>query len=125
MLVQSGVWPCRLQCQSDPCSSIQLLLRFFTIILTASSSNPWVFIPAVVVMTALLALRWYYLKTSRDVKRLEAIGDYADMSELEYMWWKYTLVMHCVVICKKVLHLLQLLWMWFHSLTSFGMRDVK
>ncbi len=44
---------------------------------TASSSNPWVFIPAVVVMAALLVLRWYYLKTSRAVKRLEAIGDYA------------------------------------------------
>ncbi len=61
---------------------LQLLLRFFAIILTASSSNPWIFIPAAVVIVAFLALRSYYLKTSRDVKRLEAIGDHAAMSEL-------------------------------------------
>ena len=54
--------------------SPQLLLRFLAIILTASAANPWVLIPAVFVMTAHLILRWYYLKTSREIKRLEAIG---------------------------------------------------
>lgn len=53
---------------------IQLLLRFLAIIVTAIASNYWVAIPAVVVVVAFLILRWYYLKTSRDVKRLEAIG---------------------------------------------------
>lgn len=52
----------------------QLLLRFLAIIITACVSNPWVLIPAVVVMAMFLLLRTYYLKTSRDIKRLEAVG---------------------------------------------------
>ena len=41
---------------------------------TAVVSNYWVLIPAVLVMTIFLAFRWYFLKTSREIKRLEAIG---------------------------------------------------
>ena len=41
---------------------------------TAAVSNYWVLIPAVLVMTIFLAFRWYFLKTSREIKRLEAIG---------------------------------------------------
>ena len=41
---------------------------------TAAVSNYWVLIPAFLVITIFLALRWYYLKTSREIKRLEAIG---------------------------------------------------
>ena len=52
----------------------QLLLRFLAIILTAAASNYWVLIPAFVVMAVFLFFRWYYLKTSREIKRLEAIG---------------------------------------------------
>ena len=37
-------------------------------------SNYWVLIPAILVMTIFLALRWYFLRTSREIKRLEAIG---------------------------------------------------
>ena len=55
------------------CSS-QLLLRFLAIILTAAASNYWVFIPAFLVIAVFLFFRWYYLKTSREIKRLEAIG---------------------------------------------------
>ena len=54
--------------------SAQLLLRFLAIIITACVSNPWVLIPAAVIMTCLVLLRSYYLKTSRDIKRLEAVG---------------------------------------------------
>jgi len=56
------------------CEYLLLLLRFFAIILTASVANYWVLIPAVFVMTAFLIFRWYYLKTSREIKRLEAIA---------------------------------------------------
>ena len=52
----------------------QLLLRFLAIILTAAASNYWVLIPAFLVMAVFLFFRWYYLKTSREIKRLEAIG---------------------------------------------------
>ena len=54
---------------------IQLLLRCIAVIATAISSNPWVAIPAVVLIISFLAIRWYYLRTSREVKRLEAIGE--------------------------------------------------
>ena len=54
--------------------TLQLLLRFLAIMVTAAVSNYWVLIPAVLVMTIFLAFRWYYLKTSREIKRLEAIG---------------------------------------------------
>ena len=52
----------------------QLLLRFLAIILMAAASNYWVLIPAFLVMAVFLFFRWYYLKTSREIKRLEAIG---------------------------------------------------
>ena len=54
----------------------QLLLRFLAIILTAAASNYWVLIPAFLVMAVFLFFRWYYLKTSREIKRLEAIGKF-------------------------------------------------
>ena len=55
-----------------PC--LQLLTRFLAILITAAAANFWVLPPAVVVIVVFLVLRWYYLKTARDVKRLEAIG---------------------------------------------------
>ena len=54
--------------------TLQLFLRFLAIMVTAAVSNYWVLIPAVLVMTIFIALRWYFLKTSREIKRLEAIG---------------------------------------------------
>ena len=52
----------------------QLLLKFFAVLGTASYGNPYVLIPAFLVVVAFISIRWYFLKTSRDVKRLEAIG---------------------------------------------------
>lgn len=56
--------------------NFQLLTRFFAIILTAAAANYWILLPAALVMVIFLVLRWYYLKTARDVKRLEAIGKF-------------------------------------------------
>ena len=61
-------------CLTSPIHCMQLLLRFLAIMLTASASNFWILISAVVIIIMFLAIRWYYLNTSRDVKRLEAIG---------------------------------------------------
>ena len=44
-------------------------------LLTASYGNPYVLIPAAAIVVGFVSLRWYYLKTSRDIKRLEAIGE--------------------------------------------------
>ena len=42
--------------------------------LTAASANPWVTIPVVVLAVIFFTLRQYFLKTAREIKRLEAIG---------------------------------------------------
>ena len=55
-------------------STSQLLLRCLAIVATAVAINAWVIIPAALLLVVFLALRWYYLKTSRDIKRLEAVG---------------------------------------------------
>ena len=52
----------------------QLLLRCLAIVVTAVTINAWVVIPAFFLLSVFLAVRWYYLKTSRDIKRLEAVG---------------------------------------------------
>ena len=65
------ITPCTCQ---DKSLLLQLLLRCVAVIVTAMASNPWVVIPAVILVISFLALRWYYLRTSREVKRLEAIG---------------------------------------------------
>ena len=44
--------------------------------LTASIAIPYMLAIAGVVVTASLILRWYYLKTARDLKRLEALGQF-------------------------------------------------
>ena len=44
------------------------------IIITACVSNVWVLIPAAINVTCLVLVRTYYLKSSRDIKRLEAVG---------------------------------------------------
>ena len=49
-------------------------MRLLATALTASASNVYVLVPAALTVVILLGTRWYYLKTSREVKRLEAIG---------------------------------------------------
>ena len=45
------------------------------IVIVASAANPYILIPLPVILILFMAIRWYYLKTSRSVKRLEAIGE--------------------------------------------------
>ncbi len=53
---------------------LQLVLRFIVILLVACIANYWIIIPAAILVTFFVIMRWYYLKTSREIKRLEAIG---------------------------------------------------
>ncbi len=53
---------------------IQIFIRFLGILITSIAANPWLAIVAAAVMVVFVFFRWYYLKTARDVKRLEAIG---------------------------------------------------
>ena len=54
--------------------SIQLSLKSLAIVATALVANWWSVLPAGLLLAGLLAIRWYFLKTAREVKRLEAIG---------------------------------------------------
>lgn len=52
----------------------QILLKCIAVLVIASASSAWILIPAVLMVIIFMSLRWYYLQTSRQVKRLEAIG---------------------------------------------------
>ena len=54
----------------------QVLLRSLAIVITAAAANVYMLIPALLFFVIFLLGRWYYLKTSRDIKRLEAICEY-------------------------------------------------
>ena len=67
------------------------MLRFLAIMVVAGAANPYIFIPVVVVVVLLLALRWYFLTTSREIKRLEAIGVlYISVTRCSEMWQSFT-----------------------------------
>ena len=54
----------------------QLSWRVAAIIVVSVASSVWVLIPATSLVLAFIVLRAYFLKTAREVKRLEAIGEY-------------------------------------------------
>lgn len=57
-------------------SSPQIMLQFLSIMIVSGAANAYLFIVMVFVIVAFILLRSYYLRTSREVKRLEAVGKY-------------------------------------------------
>ena len=53
----------------------QLLIKYVAIVVTVCVVNPWLLIPAGLMMLCFLLFRAYYLKNSREIKRLEAVGE--------------------------------------------------
>ncbi|XP_065919562.1 ATP-binding cassette sub-family C member 4-like isoform X2 [Dysidea avara] len=53
---------------------MSLVMRFTAIMIVACLANYWLFIPATVIITIQLIFRWFFLHTSRHVKRLEALA---------------------------------------------------
>ncbi|XP_052414905.1 ATP-binding cassette sub-family C member 4 [Carassius gibelio] len=51
---------------------IQVFLQIIGVIAVASSVIPWILIPVIPLLLAFLFLRRYFLRTSRDVKRIES-----------------------------------------------------
>lgn len=45
-------------------------------VMTAVVANWWTLLPALVFLVGVLGVRWYYLKTARNIRRLEAVGKY-------------------------------------------------
>uniref|UniRef100_A0A1X7VQK3 Uncharacterized protein n=1 Tax=Amphimedon queenslandica TaxID=400682 RepID=A0A1X7VQK3_AMPQE len=53
---------------------ISIFSRFLAIMITAAVANFYIMIAVVVMIVFSVIFRWYYLKTARDVKRLEALA---------------------------------------------------
>ena len=49
-------------------------MRFVAVLVTAVAANLYLLIVVTVLLVVFLGFRWYYLKTARDIKRLEALG---------------------------------------------------
>lgn len=52
--------------------TLQVFLQIIGVIAVASSVIPWILIPVLPLLICFLFLRRYFLRTSRDVKRLES-----------------------------------------------------
>ena len=50
------------------------MLEFVSVLLIAVAASYIVIVPTIIVMILFLFMRAYYIKTARDIKRLEAIG---------------------------------------------------
>ncbi|KAL5474368.1 hypothetical protein EMCRGX_G026307 [Ephydatia muelleri] len=63
---------------------LMMSLRCLAVILTIAVANVWVLIPICFCVATVFLMRWYYLKTSREIKRFEAIARgpiYSHLSE--------------------------------------------
>ena len=52
----------------------QLAMRFLATIITVMFAIVYMIIVVTLLLVLLVGMRWYYIKTARDVKRLEALG---------------------------------------------------
>lgn len=62
-----------------PASLVEVLkvgLLIVAVIIICSISNPWLLLPIVVLAWIFYVLKRVYLKTTRDIKRLEGISNY-------------------------------------------------
>ena len=57
----------------------QMLFRFFGIMATAAVSTPFAIAPVVAVIILFLLMRWFFLRSSRELKRLEALGEFVSV----------------------------------------------
>lgn len=54
---------------------LQYSTRCLAVVITALVANWWTLLPMLVLLVGFLLIRWYFLKTGREVKRLEAVGE--------------------------------------------------
>ena len=52
----------------------QIGVRFLAVLILAMIANVYLIIAVVILVTAFVLFRMYYIKTAREIKRLEAIG---------------------------------------------------
>ena len=68
---------------------LKIFLRFLSILVISGIANHYIFIPIVLVLVVFLVLRAYYLTSAREVKRLEAIGEYGVRAMCIHCWSVY------------------------------------
>ena len=61
---------------------VQLASRCFAVVVTTLVANWWTILPAGVLLVGFLFVRWYFLKSAREIKRLEAVGMYTMWREI-------------------------------------------
>ena len=64
--------------------------------IVACVANYWLFIPAIIIVGAQLLFRWFFLHTSRHIKRLEALGN--ENLIVFSLILSSQLVVHCILI---------------------------
>ena len=55
----------------------QVFLQILGVIAVAASAIPWILVPVAPLLVAFLFLRRYFLRTSRDIKRLESTSRFS------------------------------------------------
>lgn len=65
--------------------TVQIAFLVAATILVIGTLNPWMYLPTVIMFVIFYILRMIYLKTSRDVKRLEGTSKYDDYSKDVYL----------------------------------------
>ena len=63
--------------------------------IVACLANYWIFIPSTIIIIVLVLFRHYFLCTSRNVQRLEAIGKLMQ-NDINYILLFQQLVVHCI-----------------------------
>ena len=65
----------------------QIMTKFFAVLIVAGIANWYIFIPVAFVIVAFLFVRWYFLKAGREMKRLEAIGQFSIVLYCVLCYW--------------------------------------
>ena len=63
--------------------------------IVACMANYWLFIPAVIIVGVQLLFRWFFLHTSRHIKRLEALGN--ENLIIFSLIFSLQLAVHCIL----------------------------
>lgn len=75
-------------------STTQIMLQFISILIVSGVANYWMFLVMALVIVVFGVLRSYYLRTSREIKRLEAVGEYPLIHNIHVVA-VYNFCLHC------------------------------
>lgn len=89
--------------------ALQVFLQIIGVIAVASSVIPWILIPVLPLLICFLFLRRYFLRTSRDVKRIESTSKHLQMSNLRIILSSVMFLQSIFVVCPVRLVVLMLM----------------